>query len=60
MKRILPLSEDFLYCDPQQIKPEFYRISTDQQASAAVKHRTTRQVNRQMSRTMDYRSENND
>ena len=38
MKWIEPLSEDFLYCDPQEISSELYRVCSDEQASPAEQH----------------------
>ena len=38
MKWIEPLTEDFLYCDPQEISSELYRVCSDEQASPAEQH----------------------
>jgi len=39
MTWIEPLSEDFLYCDPQEITTELYNVCTDEQATPAAEHK---------------------
>ncbi len=40
MNWIEPLSEDFLYCDPQEIKTELYRVCTDEQVLPETQHQS--------------------
>ncbi len=40
MNWIQPLSEDFLYCGPQEITSDLYRVCSDEHALPAEQHQT--------------------
>jgi len=54
MNWIEPLSEDFLYCDPQEIKTELYRVCSDEQLLPAEQPQTERAGEQADDRKGDY------